>query len=240
MWASHSLESLWQDVRFAFRTLRKSPGFTLVAVLALAIGIGGNTAIFSLVDAVRARALPYHDPERLVQLWGNVLRARVERRGASYPDYLDWRAQAKSFEDMAAGDAQMLTLSGDGETERIQTEFVAAPYFSLLGISAARGRTFLESEDVVGKPAYVIVLSDGLWRRRFGADPQIVGRTVTLNAQPYTVVGVTPPGFKGVTDTAELWVPFALYGPPAAMAQRGSRGFAALARLRPGVTRAAA
>src|SRR5262245_7472126 len=121
-------EPLRQDVRFALRTLRKSPGFTLVAVLALAVGIGANTAIFSLVDAVRARALPYKDPVRLVQIWGNVMRARVERRGASYPDYLDWRAQAKSFEDMAAFDGQSLTLAGVDEPERISTEFVAAPY----------------------------------------------------------------------------------------------------------------
>src|SRR5262245_13897923 len=119
MWTFPSFESLRQDVRFAIRTLRKSPGFTVVAVLALAIGIGGNTAIFSLVDAIRARALPYKDPDRLVQLWGNVMRARVERRGASYPDYLDWRRLAKSFDDMAAADSQMMTLTGGEEAERI-------------------------------------------------------------------------------------------------------------------------
>src|SRR6266542_4064498 len=132
MWIFPSVESVRQDVRFAFRTLRKSPGFTVVAVLALAIGIGGNTAIFSLVDAIRARALPYKDPSSLVQLWGNVMRTRVERRGASYPDYLDWRAQSKSFEDMAAFDSQRMTLTGVDEPERIGTEFVSAPYFSLL------------------------------------------------------------------------------------------------------------
>ena len=104
MWTFPPLESCRQDVRYALRTLRKSPGFTVVAVLALAIGIGANTAIFSLVDAVRARALPYHGSRALVQLWGNVLRAKVERRGNSYPDFLDWRAQSKSFEDMAAFD----------------------------------------------------------------------------------------------------------------------------------------
>jgi putative ABC transport system permease protein len=240
MWTFPSFESLQQDVRFALRTLRKSPGFTLVAVMALAIGIGGNTAIFSLVDAIRARALPFRDPEALVQLWGNVLRARVERRGASYPDYLDWRAQAKSFVDMAATNQQLMTLSGVDETERIPTEFVAAPYFSLLGVNAARGRTFLDGEDLVAAPAAVVVLSDGLWKRRFGADPQIVGRSITLNAQPYTVVGVMPPGFNGLSDTAQLWVPFASYAPPATMAQRGTRGFTALARLKPGVTVAAA
>jgi putative ABC transport system permease protein len=119
---------------------------------------------------------------------------------------------------------------------------VAAPYFSLLGVSAARGRTFEAAEDVVAKPAQVVVLSDGFWKRRFGADPQVIGRTLTLccAARQYTVVGVMPPGFKGLSDTAELWVPFAMYAPPRAMMERGSRGFAALARLKPGVTLAAA
>src|SRR5438552_9684310 len=167
MWTFPSFESIWQDVRYALRTLRKAPGFTIVAVLALALGIGGNTAIFSLVDSIRLRALPYAHAERLVVLWGNVMRARVERRGASYPDFLDWRAQAKSFEDMAAGDSQWMTMVGGDEPERILTEFVSAPYFSLLGVAPAMGRTFLADEDQVSKPALVVVLSDGLWKRRF-------------------------------------------------------------------------
>ena len=238
MGALHPLEILSQDIRYASRTLARSPGFTLVAVFALAVGIGANTAIFSLVDASRARALPYADPSRLVLLWGNVQRARVERRGASYPDYLDWRARAKSFEDLAAFDGQTLTLVGGEEPERISTEFVSAPYFALLGERTARGRTFRADEDDVAKPQQVVVLSDGLWKRRFGADPNVVGRSVTLCCAPrsYTVVGVMPPGFKGLTDAAELWVPFAMYAPPDVMASRGTRGFAALARLTPGAT----
>jgi len=242
MWTFYPLETLRQDVRYALRTLRKSPGFTIVAVLALAIGIGANTAIFSLIDAIREKALPYKDPSTLVELWGNVVRAKVERRGASYPDYLDWRARSKSFEDVAAFDGQLMTLVGSEDPERINTEFVSAPYFSLLGASPARGRVFQADEDAVAKPAQVVVLSDGLWKRRFGADPQIVGRTLTLccAARQYTVVGVMPPGFKGLSDIAELWVPFAMYAPPSTMAERGSRGFAALARLKPGVSMDAA
>src|SRR5262245_17191391 len=240
MWTFPSLESFHQDIRYALRTLRKSPGFTFVAVFALAVGIGGNTAIFSLVDAIRARALPY--PDRLVQLWGNVQRTRVERRGASYPDYLDWRAQSKSFEDIAAVDPQWMTFVGSDEPERIQTEFVSAPYFSLLGLSPARGRVFEASEDVVARPVPVVVLSDGFWKRRFGGDPQVIGRTLTLccASRQYTVVGVMPPGFKGLSDTAELWVPFAMYASSETMADRGSRGFVALARLKPDVSVAAA
>jgi len=240
MWTFHPLETLMQDVRYALRTLRKAPGFTIVAVTALAIGIGANTAIFSLFDALRTRALPYTDPSGLVVLWGNVQRARLERRGASYPDYLDWRAQAKSVVDMAAFNGQTLTLAGNDEAERISVESVSAPYFSLLGVSAARGRTFSSDEDLVATPVQVAVLSDGLWKRRFGADPAMVGRTVTLNAVAYTVVGIMPPGFKGLSDAAELWVPFAVWAPAQTMNSRGNRGFAALARLKPGVTMAAA
>jgi putative ABC transport system permease protein len=244
MWTFPSFESIRQDVRYALRALGRAPGFTAVAIAALAIGIGGNTAIFSLVDALRAGALPFREADRLVELWGNVQRASVERRGASYPDYLDWRAQSRSFEDVAAFDSQWLTLAGTDadEPERMLTEFVSSPYFSLLGVAPARGRVFRDDEDLVSKPSQVVVLSDGLWKRRFDADPNVVGRTVTLCCAPrqYTVVGVMPPGFKGVSDTAELWVPFATYASPSVMAERGSRGFAALARLKPGVTLRAA
>jgi predicted permease len=242
MWTFHPLETLGQDVRYAIRTLRKAPGFTLVAVFALAVGIGGNTAIFSLIAAARAGALPYRDADRLVEVWGTVLRAKVERRGASYPDFVDWRAQSNSFEDMAAFDGQLMTLTGGEEPERINTEFVSAPYFSLLGLSPARGRVFQPDEDDLGKPSHVVVLSDGLWKRRFGGDPQVIGRTLTLCCAPrqYTVLGVMPPGFKGLTDQAELWVPFTMYASPENMRQRANRGVAVLARLKPGATMAAA
>jgi putative ABC transport system permease protein len=240
MWLFPSLESIAQDVRFALRTLRKTPGFTIVAVVALAIGIGGNTAIFSLVDAVRARALPYQEPERLVQLWGNVQRARVERRGTSYPDYADWHAQATSFEEMAALDGGTMTLFTTEEPERLSVELVSPGYFSILSVAPAQGRTIRPEEDVVGNPANVVVLSDGLWRRRFGSDPAIIGKQITLNTRVCTVIGIMPPGFKGLTDSAELWAPFAFTGSAQAMANRGSRGFAPVAKLKKGVSLAAA
>jgi predicted permease len=236
-----AIETLGQDIRFALRTLRRSPGFTLVAVAALSLGIGGTVALFSLVDAMRAGALSYNEPERLVQLWGNVMRTRFERRGNSYPDYVDWRAQSGSFVDMAAFDNQTVTLNdGAGEPERLSAEQVSAPYFGLLGVDAARGRVFTGDDDVLAHPAYVTIIGDGLWKRRFASDPNVIGRQIRLNADTYTVIGLMPPGFRGITDNAELWVPFALYAPPAAMAQRGNRGFAALARLKPGVSVAAA
>jgi putative ABC transport system permease protein len=240
MWMFSSVERLRQDVRFALRTLRKSPGFAIVAILALAIGIGGNTAIFTLVSAARAQALPYPEPSRLVELWGTVQRAHVERRGASYPDFADWRDHARSFEAMAAFDQQTLTLATGDEPERLTAEVVSAPYFGLLGVSPARGRTFTSGEDEVRQPAYVAVLSDRLWRRRFGADPAIVGSRIVLGTNAYTVIGVMPPGFKGLTDSAELWIPFAQWAPARSMANRSNRQFAALARLKPGMTLRAA
>jgi len=240
MWTFHPLETLLQDGRYALRTLRAAPAFTFVAVTALAIGIGANTAIFSVLDAARAGALPYADAPRLVELWGNVQRSRLERRGASYPDFLDWRARTKSFDGMAAFDSQLLTLNGLEEPERLNTEFVSSPYFSLLGVTPQRGRTFDAAEDDVAKPAAVAMLSDGLWKRRFGADPQVVGHHIRLNTSTYTVIGIMPAGFKGLSDQAELWVPFAGYAPPAVMAERGTRGVAILAKLKAGVTRDAA
>jgi putative ABC transport system permease protein len=233
-------DNIGTDARQAVRSLRRSPGFAALAILVLAVGIGGTTAIFSVVDATRARSLPYTDPERLVHLIGTVKRGTIERRGASYPDFLDWRAQATRFEGLAAFDSQTMSLAGSEETERIDTEFVSAAYFQLLGTAPALGRVFTPGEDEISKPSAVTVLSDGLWRRRFAADPQIVGTPVTLNGRPFTVVGVMPSGFTGVTDSAQLWLPFAQWAPERAMTNRGQRGFSVLARLEPGVSLAAA
>jgi putative ABC transport system permease protein len=240
MWTFPSLESFWQDARFAMRTLRKAPGFSIVTVAVLAIGIGGNTAIFSLMDAMRGRSLPYDDPDRLVQLWGTVERTTVERRGNSFMDFIDWRARSTSFVDMAAFDGQRVTLADSGQTERIPVEYVSAPYFSLLGIEPAIGRTFSEQEDRVPATAFVAVVSDGFWRRRLGATPSALGQSLTLNQRPYTIIGVMPRGFSGLTDSAELWLPFALDSPAPVMYERGNRWFVAIARLKSEISRAAA
>ena len=202
-----TFDNILTDVKHAGRSLRRSPGFAAVALLALAVGIGGNTAVFTVIDATRTQAIPYENPERLVNLIGNVDRGTIERRGASYPDFLDWRTQAtRSFEDLAAVDSQMLTLAGIDEPERLETEFVSASYFPLLRATAAIGRTFRADEDLVSKPSPVIVLSDRLWKRRFGADPQVLGRSVTLSGNSFTVIGVMPPQFFGNENEAELWV----------------------------------
>jgi predicted permease len=229
------MEVAGQDLRYAARTLRARPGFTVVAALTLALGIGANTAIFSVVDAVILRPLPYPEPARLVELWGNVKRAKVERRGASYPDYADWRGQSRGFEATAAFDSASFTLTGVDEPERLTGEYASQPYFDLLGVRAALGRTFLPEEDQVPQRNPVVVLSDGLWKRRFGADPGMVGRRINLDNRACSVIGVMPPWFRGVTDTADLWMPFMMAGTAQDFAERGTRGFAALARLKPGV-----
>jgi putative ABC transport system permease protein len=237
MLSALSLESVRQDVRYTFRTLRRSPAFAGVAIVILALGMAGNTAIFSLVDAVRLRALPYAESDRLVILSGNVMRATLERRGASYPDFLDWRSQSTTFEGLAAGDETRMTLSGAGEATRILVEMVSAAYFPLLRVDAALGRTFAADEDLVPQKIAVVVLSDAFWRRQLGADPAVVGQKLVLDARPYTVIGVMPSGFRGLGDRADVWIPFVMSNTAAALAQRGNRGFQVLGRLKSDVSR---
>jgi putative ABC transport system permease protein len=240
MWTLEWLETLGRDLRYSGRTLRKSPGFAAVAVLTLALGIGANTAIFSVVNAVMLQPLPYPHSERLVELWGNVRRARVERRGTSIPDYLDWRKQSRSFDGMALYTGSSFTLMGFDEPERIPGEYVAHGYFELLGMLPQLGRTFGEEEDKVPQQDAVVVLSDGLWRRRFGADPGVLGRKIQLNDKPYTVIGVMPAWFRGVDDGADLWAPLMMALSPEDLSDRGGRGPAVLARLKAGVKQAQA
>jgi len=236
MWTLGSIEILWQDIRYALRSLRKSPAFTFVAVFVLALGIGANIAIFSVVNAVVLKPLPYRDPGQLTLLWGNVRRVNVERRGTSYPDFMDWRKQSKSFVDMAGyNPVGSFLTGGEDAPERVVSEYVSASYFSLLGVSPILGRTFLPSEDEVPMRDQVVVLSEGVWKRRYGADPAIIGKSIQMSARTYTVVGVMPAGFRGVSDLAELWRPFMMSGTAENMAERGDRGMAILARLKPGV-----
>jgi putative ABC transport system permease protein len=219
------------DFRYAGRLLLKSPGFALAAVLTLALGIGANTAIFSLVHATLLRPLPYQDSERLVELWGNVQRDVIERRGASWPDYKDWRTRSRSFDGIAAHWGASYTLFGGDEPERLQGEEVDGQYFKLLGVQPRVGRLLAE-EDVRPNSPRTAVLAESLWRRRFGGDPTIGGRTIQLDQQSYIVAGVAPAWFRGRTGDAELWTPIKPDDPPQ---DRGSRWFAALAKLKPDV-----
>src|SRR5262249_13135039 len=236
MWSLGLVESVIKDVRYAVRSLIKTPVFTIVALLALTLGIGCTTAIFSLVNAVILRSLPFQNPERLVLLWGNVQRQKVERRGNSYPDYLDWKSQSVPFEGMAAYSDASFTLTGIEEPERISGEWVSAGYFELLGVAPLAGRTILADEDRVGDAAMVALISDGLWKRRFGSSPSILGEQLHLNDRLFTVIGIMPSWFRGLSDAADAWVPFTASGAASDFAERGSRGFPAVARFAPNVS----
>ena len=229
-----TMDTLTQDIRFALRTFRKSPGFTAIALLTLALGIGANTAIFIVVNAVLIRALPYEQPESLIVLWGNVQRGVVERRGASRPDVADWRARNRSFEDLAIYDLETYTVVSAGdEPERVSGELVSPAYFKLLRVRPLVGRTFEESENRTGV-ALNAILGHGLWTRRFGGNPSVVGSTITLSDRTFTIVGVMPRGFRGLTDEAELWTTTSSER-PALLTARGSRGPLVLGRLKPGI-----
>jgi predicted permease len=228
---------LWQDLSYGVRMLSKNPGFTVVAVLALALGIGANSAIFSVVNTVLLRPLPYQDPDRLVMVWEDDTKGGYPRDTPAVANYIDWRDQSQAFEGMAAIAEQNFNLTGTGEPERIEGRLVSANLFSLLGVEPQAGRAFLPEEDQPGRDR-VVVLSHGLWQRRFGSDGKIIGRTLTLNGESYTVVGVMPPGFQFPTREDQLWVPIAFT--PQQAANRGRHYLEVVARLKPGVSLAQA
>jgi putative ABC transport system permease protein len=230
------------DFRFAFRQLRKSPGFTLAAVLTLALGIGANTTMFTVVNAVLLRPLPYPQPDRLV----GILEATRQQSPSvvAYPDFLDWQQQTNVFAEMAAYQLAAFNLTGADEPERVRGMRITANLFRTLGVKPALGRDFLDEEDEPGGRA-VLLLSHRLWKRRFGADPAVVGRTVPLDGRGHVVVGVLPPGvvaFDLVSEEDEEAVVFVPLGPqkPRLM-NRGLRdALFVKGRLKPGVTRAQA
>ena len=207
------MENLFQDLRYGIRVLLRKPGFTVIAVIALALGIGANTAIFSAVNAILLRPLPYDDPERLVWIWEHNLASDIQQEPISFPNFSDYREQNQVFEDVAAFTRWRPVLTAGGEPERILAEQVSASLFSVLRVEAAAGRTFLHEEDRPGKNN-VVILSHGLWERRFGSDKEVVGKTITLNGNPYTVVGVMSNDFRHPAPDArrptELWTPLGM------------------------------
>jgi putative ABC transport system permease protein len=220
-----------QDVRFAVRLLWKNPGFTAVAVLALGLGIGANTAIFSVVQAVLLRPLPYIAPDRIVELKETALGRLLT---IAPPNYLDWKTQSRSFESMAAYNPATATLNGAGEPEQIDAAAVAADLFHVLGVTPLLGRGFLPDEERPGGPR-AVVLGYGLWQRRFGGDPRILERSLTFDGVRHPVVGVMPRGFV-FPETVALWFPRVLTEDDLKPAQRGAHYLNAIARLKPGVT----
>jgi putative ABC transport system permease protein len=241
-------EQLWQDVRVGLRQLRRNPGFAGVAVLTLALGIGVNTAIFSVVNAVLLRPLPFAAPQQLVSAVSTRLRGNVPDN-ASYPDFADWRAQNHVFSQMAAYDTDNFTLTGQGEAMHIQGAVVSADLFSLLGVKPVLGRAFLPAEDSLpaANGAFAIILSHRLWRERFNAQPAIVGRTIQIDNRDFTVVGVMPAGFQFPIEAepADFWMTMAINfvtvpGQPSMAEQRGAHFLDVIARLKAHVSRAEA
>ena len=230
------MNSLIQDFRYAVRMLVKKPGLVVVIVLTLALGIGANTAIFSVLDAVLIRPLAYPDPDRLVMIWQNDLTEGDGQTTVSPPNFLDWRKESESFQSMAFFLPEAFNLTGGVEPERLRGARVSADWFSVLGQSPSRGRGFHPDDDQPGTDP-VVVLSHGLWDRRFGSDPGLLGQTLTLGAVPHTVVGIMPPGFA-FPRKCELWVPYILS--EGERNQRGDVYLQALGRLRKGVTLAVA
>ncbi|PYT00735.1 MAG: hypothetical protein DMF65_08325 [Acidobacteria bacterium] len=238
------METLLQDLRYGLRTIRNKPGFAAVAVLTLALGIGANTAIFSVVNSVLLRSLPYSDAQRLVKLYTGTDPSAQPTGPLSYQDLLDYRAQAQTLEYVTASQSVGTVMSvGGDEPERVRGVEVMADLFPALGARAARGRVFTREEDAAGGPA-VVVISDGFWRRRFGADRSVVGREVKIGlaGRSVTVIGVMPPGFKFPPDEAEAidyYTPFVTEQArvdPASLNNRSNISFPVVAKLKPGVS----
>jgi len=238
------MDTVLQDLRHAARALAKSPGFTATTVLSLGLGIGANATIFSFLNAIFLRPLPVRDPDRVVAVFTSDF-SGPPYGGSSYPDYLDFRATTDAFAGLAAYTLAPMSLSEGPRTDRVFGELVTANYFEVAGIQASRGRTFRVIEDDKPDADPAIVVSHGLWQRRFGADPTLVGRAVTLNGHPFTVVGIAPPGFTGMMRglSVDLWVPVTMAGAiPSSdrLDGRGNRWLLLLGRLKPGLTAEAA
>jgi putative ABC transport system permease protein len=233
------LETLAQDARYALRTLRRDFGFAAVVVLTLAVGIGLNTAVFSVVRAVLLDPLPYREPDRLVMVWSEFRAQGIQDASSGYANVLELKAQARSFEDLATFDPISLTLAGGAWPEKISGVQASANFFSVLGVAPALGRAFSREEER-GRAA-VVVLSDGLWRRRFGGSPGVLGRTIEIGGAPFQVIGVMPPDFAFPDEGSQLWLPQTVFTDfAAARTGRGAGSWRVVGRLKPGVTLPAA
>ncbi len=230
------METLLSDIKYGLRLIVKNPVFSLVVVIALALGIGANTAIFSVLNAVLLKPLPYRDSERLVMMWQRFTGIGVpkDQNWTSPPEFDDVRRYQSSFSDIAAMQGTSFTILVGDRPERILGQFVSPSFFKMLGVEAVRGRTFLAEEEQQGKEA-VAVMSHGLWQRRFASDEGLVGRTLNMNGRPYQIIGIAPPDFRDpVQQDAEMWA--ALSFTSQQLQQRGSHGLLVIARLKPELT----
>src|SRR5918911_115811 len=234
------IETLLQDIRYGVRVLAKNKGFTAVAVLTLALGIGANTAIFSVVNDLLLRPLPYTDAERVVMLW-EVTPSGRHMNTTSRANFREWRAQGSSFESVAAFSDQRVNLTGAGEPEEVAVQLATPDLFKVLGAQPILGRVLVE--DDIKRDSAGVVLSNAFWKRRFGGDPNIVGKPITLQGISFNVVGVMPPGFQwfisqrsGTGKPPEVWMVLPMPPPSAQGANERGRFLSVVAKLKPGVT----
>jgi putative ABC transport system permease protein len=229
------MENIFQDIRYSLRTLIKNPGFALVAVLVLALGIAANTAIFSAVNAILLRSLPYHDADRLVVPVTTHPGRNIDRGSVAFADYLDWKKEEQIFENVAAFDGSSLDMTGAGEPQRVQGAFVTEEYFDVMGAAPLIGRTFAPDDKQPGASPG-LVMSYALWQRHFGGDQGVIGQPLTINGRPYTVIGVMPKDSQWPATT-DLWaiLPVGLI-PQANLMRRDNQVWRSIARLKPGVS----
>jgi putative ABC transport system permease protein len=227
------MDNLWQDLRYGVRMLLKHKSVTAIAVLSLALGIGANTAIFSLVDAVLLRPLPFPEPDRLVMVWEEASRIGFPRNTPAPANYADWKAQNQTFEDLAAIRYGSYNLTDENEPEKVEAQAVTANFFPLLGVAPIRGRIFAPEEDQPDGNK-VVMISYGLWQRRFGGDPEMIGKELLLDGQKHTIIGIMPPGFQFLARELDLWLPMAFTARD--LANRGGHYLTVVGRLKPGVT----
>jgi hypothetical protein len=228
--------SFLQDLKYGVRMLLKNPGFTAVAVITLALGIGVNTAVFSVVNGVLLNPLPFHNPEQLVALYEHP--REFERSSISYPNFLDWQRRNTVFSQIAVYRSDSFNLTGNGEAERIDTMMVSSDFFSILGISPETGHIFSKDDDHVGA-APTVMLSEGLWKRKFGGARAIVGKQLTLNGKSYQVLGVIPNfslSLNNYDSKVDAFMPVGIYDDGLFQTRRDvHEGMDAVARLKPGV-----
>jgi putative ABC transport system permease protein len=230
----HSMDALLQDLRFAFRTLRARPAFTVVAVLTLALGIGATTAIFSVVNAVLLRPLPWPEADRLVLVWGT--RGSAKQNGVVYLDYLDWQKMSRSFDALAVMRGQSVSLTGGDQPERVTGSFVTSNFLSLLGATPEQGRFFTPKETEVATKQPVAVITDDFWRTHFGGRADMIGRTLVLNGIPFTVVGIARPETSAPLGTPDVWMPIGYYPNKGDLVERGRPGVLVVGRLKANVS----
>ncbi|MBL0156987.1 MAG: ABC transporter permease [Bryobacterales bacterium] len=232
------MSQLTADLRYALRSLRRTPGFSAVAILTLALGVGANTAVFSLLNAVLLRPLPYEQPERLALVWESAPFFNLHDSPVAPANYEDWRTRSRSFEEMGALEDRRYRLAGEGTPEVVQGSLATASFFRALRTRPALGRIFQEEDDQPGA-AKVLLISDGFWRRRFNADPNVIGRTLRLDDERHTIVGVLAPGTEPPSEYSgeigELWSPLRSAYTAKELANRGRHNWMVAARLRAGV-----